>query len=100
MENQQENRLEGISLFAEIRDTRKISDMKFKQIDKALTYCLDEDESEIIKKKYLSNLDFFGTVSLLVEFQERLGIEVSISDFDRDQWTTPNMIIKKLEAMR
>ncbi|WP_277561557.1 ArpU family transcriptional regulator [Bacillus cereus] len=55
MENQQENRLEGISLFAEIRDTRKISDMKFKQIDKALTYCLDEDESEIIKKKYLSN---------------------------------------------
>ncbi|OUB66424.1 D-alanine--poly(phosphoribitol) ligase subunit DltC [Bacillus thuringiensis] len=37
-------------------------------------------------------LDSFGTVSLLVEFQERLGIEVSISDFDRDQWTTPNMI--------
>lgn len=29
--------------------------MKFKQIDKALTYCLDENESEIIKKKYLSN---------------------------------------------
>lgn len=26
--------------------------MKFKQIDKALTYCLDEDESEIIKKKW------------------------------------------------
>ncbi|MES5869207.1 ArpU family phage packaging/lysis transcriptional regulator [Bacillus cereus group sp. RP32] len=55
MENQQENRMEGISLFPEIRDTRKISDIKFKQIDKALTYCLDEDESEIIKKKYLSN---------------------------------------------
>ncbi|CAG9611616.1 D-alanine--poly(phosphoribitol) ligase subunit 2 [Bacillus sp. AFS018417] len=45
-------------------------------------------------------LDSFGTVSLLVEFQERLGIEVPISDFDRDEWATPNMIVKKLEDMR
>ncbi|MES5956691.1 D-alanine--poly(phosphoribitol) ligase subunit DltC [Bacillus fungorum] len=45
-------------------------------------------------------LDSFGTVSLLVEFQERLNIEVSISDFDRDKWATPNMIIKKLKDMR
>ncbi|SFJ61606.1 MULTISPECIES: D-alanine--poly(phosphoribitol) ligase subunit DltC [unclassified Bacillus (in: firmicutes)] len=45
-------------------------------------------------------LDSFGTVSLLVEFQERLNIEVSISDFDRDKWATPNMIIKKLEDIR
>ncbi|EJV43360.1 D-alanine-poly(phosphoribitol) ligase subunit 2 [Bacillus toyonensis] len=45
-------------------------------------------------------LDSFGTISLLVEFQERLNIEVSISDFDRDEWATPNMIIKKLEDIR
>ncbi|MGR5866449.1 D-alanine--poly(phosphoribitol) ligase subunit DltC [Bacillus cereus] len=45
-------------------------------------------------------LDSFGTVSLLVEFQERLNIEVSISDFDRDEWATPNMIIKKLKDLR
>ncbi|MDM5186181.1 D-alanine--poly(phosphoribitol) ligase subunit DltC [Bacillus sp. DX4.1] len=45
-------------------------------------------------------LDSFGTVSLLVEFQERLDIEVSISDFDRDEWATPNMIIKKLKDMQ
>ncbi|AIK39582.1 D-alanine--poly(phosphoribitol) ligase subunit 2 [Bacillus pseudomycoides] len=45
-------------------------------------------------------LDSFGTVSLLVEFQERLNIEVSISDFDRDEWATPNMIIKKLKEIR
>ncbi|PEP63123.1 D-alanine--poly(phosphoribitol) ligase subunit DltC [Bacillus pseudomycoides] len=45
-------------------------------------------------------LDSFGTVSLLVEFQERLDIEVSISDFDRDEWATPHMIIKKLEEIR
>ncbi|MEC2394915.1 D-alanine--poly(phosphoribitol) ligase subunit 2 [Bacillus thuringiensis serovar shandongiensis] len=45
-------------------------------------------------------LDSFGTVSLLVEFQERLNIGVSISDFDRDEWATPNMIIKKLNDLR
>ena len=45
-------------------------------------------------------LDSFATVSLLVEFQERLNIEVSISDFDRDEWATPNMIIKKLKEIR
>ena len=39
-------------------------------------------------------LDSFAVVSLLVEFQERLDIEVSISDFDRDEWATPNMVIK------
>ncbi|MEH7595431.1 D-alanine--poly(phosphoribitol) ligase subunit DltC, partial [Bacillus toyonensis] len=31
---------------------------------------------------------------------ERLDIEVSISDFDRDEWATPNMVIKKLEEIR
>ncbi|PEA23422.1 D-alanine--poly(phosphoribitol) ligase subunit 2 [Bacillus cereus] len=45
-------------------------------------------------------LDSFATVSLLVEFQERLNIEVSIFDFDRNEWATPNMIIKKLEDTR
>lgn len=45
-------------------------------------------------------LDSFGTVSLLVEIQEQLGMEVSISDFDRDEWATPNMIINKLAEMR
>ncbi|PFT61649.1 D-alanine--poly(phosphoribitol) ligase subunit 2 [Bacillus cereus] len=45
-------------------------------------------------------LDSFATVSLLVEFQDRLNIEVSISDFNRDEWAIPNMIIKKLEDIR
>ncbi|HFK1441886.1 ArpU family transcriptional regulator [Bacillus cereus] len=54
IENQQENDREGINLFPEIRNTKKISDIKFRQINKALQYCLDEDESKIIEKKYLN----------------------------------------------
>ncbi|WP_416809021.1 Holliday junction resolvase RecU [Bacillus thuringiensis] len=53
-ENKLELKHEGISLFPEIRDTRHISNIKFKQIDKALQYVLDYDEAEIIKRKYLN----------------------------------------------
>lgn len=53
-ENEVELKHEGISLFPEIRDTRYISNIKFKQIDKALGYVLDYDEAEIIKRKYLN----------------------------------------------
>jgi len=45
-------------------------------------------------------LDSFGTVSLLVEIEEQLGINVTISDFDREEWATPNKIISILEARK
>ncbi|MED3056302.1 ArpU family transcriptional regulator [Bacillus thuringiensis] len=53
-ENEVELKHEGISLFPGIRDTRHISNIKFKQIDKALQYVLDYDDAEIIKRKYLN----------------------------------------------
>lgn len=53
-ENEVELQQEGISLFPEIRDTRHVSNIKFKQIEKALKYVLDYDEAEIIKMKYLN----------------------------------------------
>lgn len=45
-------------------------------------------------------LDSFGTVELLLEIENRLGILVAISDFDRDEWGTPNLIIAKLEGLK
>lgn len=43
-------------------------------------------------------LDSFGVVNLLVSFSDELGIEVPLSDFDRDEWKTPNLIVKKMES--
>ncbi|MFC4619178.1 D-alanine--poly(phosphoribitol) ligase subunit DltC [Camelliibacillus cellulosilyticus] len=63
-------------------------------------------ESEAVKENPDINLfeegllDSFGTVNLLVEFEERLDITVSISDFDREEWATPNMIIKQLAELK
>jgi len=53
-ENEVELQQEGISLFSEIRNTRHVSNIKFKQINQALQYVLDYDEAEIIKMKYLN----------------------------------------------
>ncbi|WML44145.1 D-alanine--poly(phosphoribitol) ligase subunit DltC [Neobacillus sp. PS3-40] len=41
-------------------------------------------------------LDSFGTVELLVQIEERFGIMVPITEFDRDTWNTPNNIAKQL----
>jgi D-alanine--poly(phosphoribitol) ligase subunit 2 len=43
---------------------------------------------------------FFQTVGLLLEIQNKLDIEVSIMDFDRDEWATPNKIVEALEELR
>lgn len=41
-------------------------------------------------------LDSFGTVELLVQIEEKFGITVPITEFDRDTWNTPNNIAKQL----
>src|SRR5699024_4931112 len=45
-------------------------------------------------------IDSFQTVGLLLEIQNQLEIEVSIMDFDRDEWATPNKIVAVLEELR
>ncbi|MFY4774404.1 D-alanine--poly(phosphoribitol) ligase subunit DltC [Metabacillus sp. RGM 3146] len=44
-------------------------------------------------------LDSLGTVTLLVDIEEKLGIMVSISEFDREKWSTPNKIVSVLENL-
>ncbi|WEG74288.1 D-alanine--poly(phosphoribitol) ligase subunit DltC [Vagococcus intermedius] len=44
-------------------------------------------------------LDSLGTVQLLVELEGQCGVTVPVSEFDRDEWTTPQKIIDKVAAM-
>ena len=44
-------------------------------------------------------IDSFATVGLLIEIQNNLGIDVTITDFDRDEWATPNKIIEVLKEL-
>jgi D-alanine--poly(phosphoribitol) ligase subunit 2 len=45
-------------------------------------------------------LDSFATVELLVQIEERIGITVPITEFDRDTWNTPQNIAKRLEDFK
>jgi len=45
-------------------------------------------------------LDSFGTVELLVAIENRFGITVPITEFDRDDWNTPNNIVNKLTELK
>ncbi|EJS50581.1 ArpU family transcriptional regulator [Bacillus cereus] len=44
-----------INLFPEICNTKQINQMKYRQVEKALKYSLDEDERNIIEMKYLND---------------------------------------------
>lgn len=45
-------------------------------------------------------LDSMATVQLLIEIEEKLDITVPVSEFYRDEWATPEMIITQLEALK
>ena len=45
-------------------------------------------------------VDSMATVEMLLELQDQCGIDVPISEFDRDQWNTPNKIIEKVASMQ
>ncbi|MEI5993217.1 D-alanine--poly(phosphoribitol) ligase subunit DltC [Candidatus Enterococcus mansonii] len=45
-------------------------------------------------------MDSLATVQLLVEVDGQLGVQVPVSEFDRDQWNTPNKIIEQVKALQ
>lgn len=45
-------------------------------------------------------MDSLATVQLLVEIEGQLGIQVPVSEFDREQWKTPNKIIEQVKALQ
>lgn len=45
-------------------------------------------------------IDSLATVVLLMNIQERLDIDVTITDFDRETWATPNMIVEQVEQLQ
>ena len=74
--------------------------------DQILDILADITGSDEVKKDLDVNifetglLDSMGTVQLLLEFQNQLGVDVPVSEFDRSEWDTPNKIIAKVASMK
>lgn len=45
-------------------------------------------------------MDSLATVQLLVEIEGQLGVQVPVSEFDRNQWNTPNKVIEQVKALQ
>lgn len=45
-------------------------------------------------------LDSLGTVQVLVEIEAQLGVSVPVSEFEREQWSTPNKMIAQVELLQ
>jgi len=78
--------------------------MEFKNqvIELVAEVCRDEIVKENLDIDLFESalLDSFGTVQLLVLIEDRFGITVPITEFDRDSWNTPNNIALQLAGRR
>ncbi|MDJ1155773.1 D-alanine--poly(phosphoribitol) ligase subunit 2 [Macrococcus caseolyticus] len=78
--------------------------MEFKQ--EVLDVIAEVAENNIVKENpdvriFDENiLDSFATVGLLLALNDRLDMDLTITDFDRDEWATPNMIAEVLKELR
>lgn len=78
--------------------------MNFKE--KVLQVIAEVCQDDVVKEENDLDLfdsgliDSFGTVELLVKFEEQLDINVPITEFDRDTWNTPNAIVERLNELK
>lgn len=80
----------------------ELIELRNEVIDILVEVCQDEvvKENPDIELFQTGLLDSFGTVELLIQIEERLGILVPISEFDRDLWNTPTNISLQLADMK
>jgi len=56
---------------------------------------LSEPDVELFESGLLDSL---GVVTLLVSFEEKLGLSISPSELDRDAWSTPGRLVADVEG--
>ncbi|KGG54605.1 MULTISPECIES: D-alanine--poly(phosphoribitol) ligase subunit DltC [Lactobacillus] len=60
-----------------------------------------EDLTEKMDENIFANglMDSMASVQMLLNLQEKFQIDVPVSEFDRNEWDTPNKIVAKVENL-
>ena len=58
---------------------------------------LSDQMDEIIFDNGL--MDSMASVQMLLNLQEKFDIDVPVSEFNREEWDTPNKIVAKVESL-
>ena len=58
-----------------------------------------EDLADRMNENIFANglMDSMASVQMLLNLQEKFQIDVPVSEFDRNEWDTPNKIVAKVE---
>ena len=61
-----------------------------------------EDVSDMMDEDLFNAgvLDSMGTVELIVELENRVGIRVPVAEFGRDDWNTANKIVEGVTELQ
>ena len=60
-----------------------------------------EDLSDQMDENIFDNglMDSMASVQMLLNLQEKFDIDVPVSEFNREEWDTPNKIVAKVESL-
>jgi D-alanine--poly(phosphoribitol) ligase, subunit 2 len=60
-----------------------------------------EDLSDQMDENIFDNglMDSIASVQMLLNLQEKFDIDVPVSEFNREEWDTPNKIVAKVESL-
>ena len=60
-----------------------------------------EDLSDQMDENIFDNglMDSMASVQMLLNLQEKFDIDVTVSEFNREEWDTPNKIVAKVESL-
>ena len=60
-----------------------------------------EDLSDQMDENIFDNglMDSMASVQMLLNSQEKFDIDVPVSEFNREEWDTPNKIVAKVESL-
>ena len=71
------------------------------EVVEILNTIIGEDISDQMDDDFFENglLDSMATVELLLDLETKFDIQAPVSEFDRNDWNTPNKVIAKVESL-
>jgi len=83
-----------------LKKEEKIMAVKEEVID-ILNTIIGEDISDQMDDDFFESglLDSMATVELLLDLEGKFDIQAPVSEFDRNEWNTPNKVVNKVESL-
>ncbi|CAH1853397.1 D-alanine--poly(phosphoribitol) ligase subunit DltC [Convivina intestini] len=71
------------------------------EVIEVLNGIIGEDISDQMDENLFDSglLDSMATVELLLDLENKFSIQAPVSEFNRDEWDTPNKIIAKVKSL-